>query len=136
MKKKIKILVALALTLSLMILATMSVSAGTDSTTFTNGRGSLSVSSTSASASTVNTIPPNKPVTGNDSGYYAYVKATLEYTNGDWDVNWNDGLGSASAYVTRYPGFTVSYGTGTHSVRNSQQANGGTSTSGSTRANP
>jgi hypothetical protein len=126
MKKNKKIISLVLAVFMLVAILTVSVSAGNDSVSFTNGSGSLTATSTYASASTNNAL----------GYYYTYAKATLDYTNGDWDINWNDGLGSASAYVSRYPGFTVSFGSGTHSVRNSQNANGGSSWVGYTRANP
>jgi len=117
MKKKSKIVTALVLALSLMALAAVPVFAGTDSKTFgagtiANSSASLSVSSTQATASTTNR-----------AGVYAYAKATLNYTNGDWDANWSDGQGTKTASVSKLAGVTVKNGTGTHEVRAGQAYN-------------
>ena len=84
------------------------------------GYATLTSSSSEASTTTSNYI-------GN---YYTYAKATVDYTDGDWDSAWGDGLGSASKSVSKKAGATINLWSSTNVVRTAVAYNEGTAYSG------
>ena len=101
----------------LVAMSTTSVNASSTSINIGDGHGSgtLTSSSIGASASTTNNI-------GN---YYTYAKATVDYSDGDWDSDWGDGLGSASKSVTAKEKATIVTWSSTHAIRTEQAYNEG-----------
>ncbi|MBO5273164.1 MAG: hypothetical protein J6I45_00960 [Clostridia bacterium] len=104
------------LTLSMLVVASAtSVSAVDVSIEQNKGSGTLTAYSNGANATTYNNI-------GN---YYTYAKATVDYSDGDWDSNWDDGLRSADATVSAKSGATITVWSSTHAVRSAQAYNEG-----------
>lgn len=104
------------LTLSMLVAASAtSVSAIEVSVEQNKGSGTLTAYSDGANATTHNNI-------GN---YYTYAKATVDYSDGDWDSNWADGLENADVTVSAKSDATITVWSSTHVVRSEQAYNEG-----------
>ena len=111
-----------AISILAVAILTISSLAASVSKYFTYGYATLYSFASYATASTWN-------ISGNN---YTYAKATIDYASGDWDISWDDGLGYASASVSKASGETIVYWSGTHAVRTAPQYNQGDSYSTTT----